>query len=130
MGAADTISKAADAHEQHPDVEVGESDVVDPGIVEGDGASSLGPHDGQRNRDARLRRSDFRTSLTPRKMRALVEPPSRAARDFSFRYISSGMSYAIFMARWRRCRIALTESETCIGPDIPADLRRPGMARR
>src|SRR5882672_7650610 len=32
----------------------GKNDVIDPGIVEGDGAGSLGPHNRQRDRDSPL----------------------------------------------------------------------------
>lgn len=44
-----------------------------------------------------LRRSDFSTSLTPFSMRARVELPSRAARDFSWRYTRSGISTVVRM---------------------------------
>ena len=52
---------------------------------------------GSDTRPPALRRSLFRTSLTPRRMRALVELPSRAARDFSRRYMPSGMSTVVRM---------------------------------
>lgn len=47
---------------------------------------------------AALRRSALRTSLTPFRIRARVELPSRAARDFSCRYIPSGISTVVRMS--------------------------------
>jgi hypothetical protein len=44
-----------------------------------------------------FRRSLCRTFFTPRRISALVELPSRAARDFSWRYIPSGISTVVRM---------------------------------
>ena len=45
-----------------------------------------------------FRRSVLSTSLTPFRMRARVELPSRAARDFSWRYVPSGISIVVRMS--------------------------------
>src|SRR3954470_6940566 len=52
---------------------------------------------GNETRAPAFRRSALITSLTPFRMSARVELPSRAARDFSWRYSPSGISTVVRM---------------------------------
>src|SRR3954467_10505353 len=52
---------------------------------------------GNETRAPAFRRSALITSLTPFRMSARVELPSRAARDFSWRYKPSGISTVVRM---------------------------------
>lgn len=81
--------------------------------------------------DPALRRSAFKTFSTPRRISALVELPSRAARDFSRRYSPSGMSTVVRMSAL--CHIYGVEESNAVAPTSTSPGfqtgRRPHVSR-